>query len=364
MPTPTDHPVRRLWDRVSHLGPEAIRFGIVGLTGVACSSWCSTCCATPAPAAQGVLAAKPITAQVIAIGAATVITYLGNRYWTYQHRAKGNPVRELPIFLLLNGIAIAIGAVCLALPLRPGPDLAAGRQPVRQRDRARAGHLVPVLVLPQVRLHRRCPNRSAGRGPGSGPFRGLGPALHLSGAAQDAELVALGIGQHDPAACRRAAAGRRPRWPRDRAAGRARSSGSPSAGRRSRCSRFLPCFSSGTSMNSSRVSAVGREDHALFVTGLVGVVGILGVAEHLRPPDRLGVRVVGVDRQVREELTIGPAWHGSSADGRPVDQLGSWSRARPRRRARRAAPPDRRRPRSAPAGSRSRASGRPGSART
>ena len=41
------------------------------------------------PVGQGLLVAKPITAQVIAIGAATVITYLGNRYWTYQHRAKG-----------------------------------------------------------------------------------------------------------------------------------------------------------------------------------------------------------------------------------------------------------------------------------
>lgn len=67
------------------------------------------------PGYEGVLLAKPITAQVIAIGLATVITYLGNRYWTYQHRARGSVLRELPIFLLLNGIAIAIGSVCLAL---------------------------------------------------------------------------------------------------------------------------------------------------------------------------------------------------------------------------------------------------------
>ncbi len=107
--------VRRLWDRVAHLGPEAIRFGIVGLTGVACQFVVFNVLRYAGPGGQGVLADKPITAQVIAIGAATVITYLGNRYWTYQHRAKGNPVRELPIFLLLNGIAIAIGAVCLAL---------------------------------------------------------------------------------------------------------------------------------------------------------------------------------------------------------------------------------------------------------
>jgi putative flippase GtrA len=114
MPTPTDHTVRRLWDRVSHLGPEAVKFGIVGLTGVACQFVVFNVLRYAGPGGEGVLATKPITAQVIAIGAATVITYLGNRYWTYQHREKGNPWREMPIFLLLNGIAIAIGAACLA----------------------------------------------------------------------------------------------------------------------------------------------------------------------------------------------------------------------------------------------------------
>lgn len=111
---PTAGPVRKLWDRIAHLGPEAIRFGIVGLTGVALQFVVFNVLRYAGPGGQGVLESKPITAQVIAIGAATVITYLGNRYWTYQHRERGNPWRELPIFLLLNGIAIAIGAICLA----------------------------------------------------------------------------------------------------------------------------------------------------------------------------------------------------------------------------------------------------------
>jgi putative flippase GtrA len=114
-PPRADGPLQRLWDKASHLGPEAIRFGIVGLTGVACQFVLFNVLRYAGPGGQGILAAKPITAQVIAIGAATVVTYLGNRYWTYQHRAKGSPWRELPIFLLLNGIAIAIGAACLAL---------------------------------------------------------------------------------------------------------------------------------------------------------------------------------------------------------------------------------------------------------
>jgi putative flippase GtrA len=115
MPTPSYHPLRRLWDRVSHLGPEATRFGIVGLTGVALQFVVFNVLRYAGPGAEGVLVDKPITAQVIAIGAATVITYLGNRYWTYHHREKGHPARELPVFVLLNAIAIGIGALCLAI---------------------------------------------------------------------------------------------------------------------------------------------------------------------------------------------------------------------------------------------------------
>ena len=123
MATPTDRSVsadarsgilQRLWDKAMHLGPEATKFGIVGLTGVALQFVVFNVLRYAGPGGNGVLADKPITAQVIAIGAATVITYLGNRYWTYHHRERGNPLRELPIFILLNGIAIAIGAVCLA----------------------------------------------------------------------------------------------------------------------------------------------------------------------------------------------------------------------------------------------------------
>ena len=114
MPAVRNHPLRQLWDRVSHLGPEATKFGIVGLTGVACQFVVFNVLRYAGPGGIGVLEDKPITAQVIAIGAATVITYLGNRYWTYHHREKGHPARELPIFVLLNAIAIGIGAACLA----------------------------------------------------------------------------------------------------------------------------------------------------------------------------------------------------------------------------------------------------------
>jgi putative flippase GtrA len=107
--------VARLVDRARHLGPEATKFAIVGLTGVALQVVVFNLLRYAGPAYVGVLEHKPITAQVIAIGAATVVTYLGNRHWTYRHQEKGRVSRELPIFVTLNAIAIAIGALCLAV---------------------------------------------------------------------------------------------------------------------------------------------------------------------------------------------------------------------------------------------------------
>ncbi len=105
----------QLYDRVRHLGPEATKFGIVGLTGVAVQIIVFNLLRYAGPGYVGVLEDKPITAQVIAISVATVVTYLGNRHWTYRHQEKGRVARELPIFVTLNAIAIGIGAACLAI---------------------------------------------------------------------------------------------------------------------------------------------------------------------------------------------------------------------------------------------------------
>lgn len=112
---PRSSPLAAALDKVRHLGPEATKFAIVGLSGVALQFVVFNLLIYAGPGGRGVLTEKPITVQVIAIAAATVVTYLGNRYWTYGDRERGNPVRELPIFLIINGIAIGIGAACQAV---------------------------------------------------------------------------------------------------------------------------------------------------------------------------------------------------------------------------------------------------------
>jgi putative flippase GtrA len=97
-----------------HLLDEVMKFGTVGAAGYIVDvavfnllrfdggSW-------PAP-----LAHKPVTAKIISVSVATMVTYLGNRHWTWRDRSRRGLSREVTAFLLLNVIGMAIAVACLA----------------------------------------------------------------------------------------------------------------------------------------------------------------------------------------------------------------------------------------------------------
>jgi putative flippase GtrA len=62
-----------------------------------------------------VLEHKPLTAKVISVAVATLVAWLGNRYWTFSQRRTSHRGRELVAFVLVNigGMVIAVG--CLAV---------------------------------------------------------------------------------------------------------------------------------------------------------------------------------------------------------------------------------------------------------
>ena len=64
---------------------------------------------------QGVLVDKPITAKVLSVVAATIVTYAGNRTWTWRHRERTGVVREYTLFVLLNAAAMVIAVLPLAI---------------------------------------------------------------------------------------------------------------------------------------------------------------------------------------------------------------------------------------------------------
>lgn len=63
---------------------------------------------------RGPLYTAPVVAKIIAIAIATVVTYVGNRYWTFGTRTIGRKPSRYVVFIILNVIAMGIQVGCLA----------------------------------------------------------------------------------------------------------------------------------------------------------------------------------------------------------------------------------------------------------
>lgn len=61
----------------------------------------------------GPLLDAPLLAKTIAIAVATVVTYVGNRYWTFGSRRLERRFSRYVVFILLNIAAIGIQLACL-----------------------------------------------------------------------------------------------------------------------------------------------------------------------------------------------------------------------------------------------------------
>jgi len=59
------------------------------------------------------LADKPLTAKVLSVAAATIVAWLGNRYWTFSDRKTQTQLREFLGFVVVNigGMGIALGCL-------------------------------------------------------------------------------------------------------------------------------------------------------------------------------------------------------------------------------------------------------------
>ncbi|MGY0502609.1 GtrA family protein [Nocardia sp. FBN12] len=62
---------------------------------------------------EGVLYHSPLLAKIIAIVVATVVTYFGNKWWTYAHKKSDSPGREYLLYAIVNVVAILLQLGCL-----------------------------------------------------------------------------------------------------------------------------------------------------------------------------------------------------------------------------------------------------------
>jgi putative flippase GtrA len=93
--------VRALYSRFEHLVHELGKFGTVGAIALVVNM-------TVFNVMLGLFANKQIFATAISTVIATVVAYVGNRYWTYKDRDKIDRSREMFFFFLINGVAAVI----------------------------------------------------------------------------------------------------------------------------------------------------------------------------------------------------------------------------------------------------------------
>jgi putative flippase GtrA len=87
--------------RFAGLIAELFKFGLVGAIAAVVDLG-------GAAYLQGSGLAGPLSAKAASVAAATVVSYLGNRYWTFRHRENHALLREWVVFVLLNVIGLVI----------------------------------------------------------------------------------------------------------------------------------------------------------------------------------------------------------------------------------------------------------------
>jgi putative flippase GtrA len=104
-------------ERVRHLGPEVLAFGVIGAGN-------TVLYAAIVYVAMGVGAVK---AQVIATVITTTIAYFANRHWTYRHHSRSRRRKEYSLFFGFNLVGMVIqggvvGAAKYGLDLSEATD--------------------------------------------------------------------------------------------------------------------------------------------------------------------------------------------------------------------------------------------------
>jgi len=93
--------------RLTDLIPELAKFGVVGLIGAVIDLG-------GADYLHGHLGVGPMVSKGLSITAATLVTYLGSRFWTFRHRVNQALLREGILFVMLNVVGLAIAEVVIA----------------------------------------------------------------------------------------------------------------------------------------------------------------------------------------------------------------------------------------------------------
>jgi putative flippase GtrA len=99
--------LRGLYVRFRQLIHEFAKFGIIGVGGLIITN-----VGYALLHSHGV---GPVSSATIATIIATIVAYIGNRYWSFRHRERTSVPREGLIFVVLNGIGLLIQDAVVAI---------------------------------------------------------------------------------------------------------------------------------------------------------------------------------------------------------------------------------------------------------
>ena len=102
-------------DRLRNTAHEVAKFGVVGAIG-------SVVDLGGAAYLHGAVGIGPMVSKALSLTAATIVTYLGSRFWTFRHRVNQALLREGMLFVALNLVGLAI-AECVIAFVSYGLDL-------------------------------------------------------------------------------------------------------------------------------------------------------------------------------------------------------------------------------------------------
>ena len=111
---PRPNPLRARYDRLTARWPligRLVKFGSVG--GVAYIVDVTTFNVLLYVGSPALLEGKPLVAKIISTFLATVVAWLGNRYWTFSTRRSERPVREFVLFATSCTLGLGIALIPL-----------------------------------------------------------------------------------------------------------------------------------------------------------------------------------------------------------------------------------------------------------
>ncbi len=114
MSTTADPPARaggRLRAAAAALLAQLAKFGVVGAIAYVVDVGLFNLLSYVGP--SPLLAGQPLLAKIVSTVVATVVAWLGNRYWTFRHNRRPDATREFVLYLIMCTIGLLIALTCL-----------------------------------------------------------------------------------------------------------------------------------------------------------------------------------------------------------------------------------------------------------